>query len=98
MADIYSDIKLEQYVLNELSVEEARKLECAANSNEALRKRLEAIQYSNTAIESSINEQEVLREINYRIKNNKIRNEQQKTKKNRHSSWGRLAYAMPIVA
>jgi len=69
-------------------------------NNETLQKRVEAIQQSNTEIQASIDEQDALREIKYRIKNNEIRQEQNKDKhkQQKNSSWGRLAYAMPIVA
>ena len=100
MKDNYSNIKLEQYVLNELSDEETRQLERAAEENESLRNRINAIRQSNTEIETSIDEAKMMREINYRIKNNSIRQEQNKEnqKQAKTISWGRLAYAMPVVA
>ena len=100
MKDNYSNIKLEQYVLNELSDEETHALERAVKENESLRKRIDAIRQSNTEISASIDESAILRDINYRIKNNSIRQEQNKEiqKQNKASSWGRLAYAMPILA
>jgi len=100
MKESYSNIKLEQYVLNELSADDARKLEHAAEKDDTLKKRIEAIRLSNTEIHTSVDEQEALREIHYRIKNNKIRLDQAENnqKQNKNSPWTRLAYVMPVVA
>jgi len=100
MKESYSNIKLEQYVLNELSADETRKLEHAVENDETLKKRIEAIRHSNTEIHASVDEQDALREIQYRIKNNEIRHEQKENnlKQSKNSSWTRLAYVMPVVA
>jgi len=99
MTDHYSNIMLEQYVLNELSTDDKLKLQNDLANNETLRKRIDAIRHSNTEIESSYDENEMVREINLRIHTRKIQNERQQTKAPKiTSSWQRLGYVMPIVA
>ena len=100
MNESYSNIKLEQYVLNELSADEARTLERAAQKDETLKKRIEEIRISNTEIHALVDESEALREVQYRIKNNEIRREQEKNNQKQHknSTWTRLAYVMPVFA
>jgi len=99
MTDHYSNIMLEQYVLNELSTDDKLKLQNDLANNETLRQRIEAIRHSNIEIESSYDEHEMVREINFRINTRKIQNERQPAKALKiTSSWQRLGYVMPIVA
>jgi len=93
----YSNLTLEQFLLNELSSQEADAINHDMQKDIGLQKRIAAIKESDVILDASIDENECVRTIKYRTKIATTTPEPEPFFLFNYN-WGRWTYALPILA
>jgi hypothetical protein len=98
MNEKYSDLILEQYILDELPRDVKRRLADDLTHDAGLRARLDTLRASNQALVATHNQQELFREFTLRMALRAINKNRPTARPAPSSRWSRLAYALPIFA